>query len=80
MEADMDADTVVDTVVDMVVEAVVDMGEGSTVEADADTVVDRVVDTVVDTAEKGVCIQEMGKDTVVDMFLFYMHISYTTRV
>jgi hypothetical protein len=69
-------DTVVDTVVDMVVEAVVDMGEGSTVEADADTVVDRVVDT----AEKGVCIQEMGKDTVVDMFLFYMHISYTTRV
>jgi hypothetical protein len=60
----------------MVVEAVVDMGEGSTVEADADT----VVDTVVDTAEKGVCIQERGKDTVVDMVVFYMHISYTTGV
>jgi hypothetical protein len=50
------------------------MGEASTVEADADT------GTVVDTAEKGGCIQEMGKDKVVDMVLFYMHISYTTGV
>jgi len=42
-------------------------------------VADMVVEAVADT-DKGGCIQEMGKDKVVDMFLFYMHISYTTGV